>query len=339
MNIQHIRESLKLKWVSYYHKNRSWLVKMRVWGTYDAVRRPSSGFILATLSILEPQLEQILPFIVELNSNPDNIVTALGLNFNPEEQLYLIESNDSRLENQLDNESLSQALPNSQPLSPSVVATEIGADYTIFAPFVAEPVELKSEPPSQLEYKPLIPNVSKEEEGNSMPLVATPTEVENKNNSAPLAAFFSPEVENKSRPTSSVAVATTNVESKTTPVQTLGFFSPERDSKSKSVPSVITTVECKSKPLVAVATPYVESKSRFVSMAAFLDSAVQSNSLPSFVLDTNVDSKGRVVTTPQEDIQTQMNLPPPKRVRSLVNWIDEFCQGMESDREEPNFIP
>ena len=91
MEIQQLRQSLKQKWVNYYHQNRSWLIKMRIWGTYDGGRRPSSGFILATLSVLEPQLDQILPFILELNSNPDQIITALGLNFNPEEQLHLVQ--------------------------------------------------------------------------------------------------------------------------------------------------------------------------------------------------------------------------------------------------------
>ncbi|MDY6900879.1 MAG: DUF5331 domain-containing protein [Cyanobacteriota bacterium] len=99
MNIQQLRESLKIKWVKYYHQNRSWLEKMRIWGTYDGYRRPSSGFILATLSVLEPKLDEIFPFILELNNNPDEIITALGLNFNPEEQLHLIEDLDKPINN------------------------------------------------------------------------------------------------------------------------------------------------------------------------------------------------------------------------------------------------
>ncbi|MBD2440613.1 DUF5331 domain-containing protein [Nostoc sp. FACHB-110] len=89
MNIQQLRQSLKMKWLNYYHQNRSWLVKMRVWGTYNGLRRPSSGYILATLSVLEPEFEQMLAFMMDLNNNPDAIVTALGLNFNPEEELRL----------------------------------------------------------------------------------------------------------------------------------------------------------------------------------------------------------------------------------------------------------
>jgi Family of unknown function (DUF5331) len=91
MNIQQLRQSLKMKWLSYYAQNRSWLVKMRIWGTYDGMRRPSSGFMLATLSVLETQFEEILSFLTELSNNPDKIVAALGLNFNPDEELDFIQ--------------------------------------------------------------------------------------------------------------------------------------------------------------------------------------------------------------------------------------------------------
>ena len=87
MDIQHLRHSLKVKWLLYYRQNRPWLVRLQIWGTYDGQRRPSSSFILATLSNLEPQLTQMFPFIVALSNNPDQIVAALGLNFNPDMEL------------------------------------------------------------------------------------------------------------------------------------------------------------------------------------------------------------------------------------------------------------
>ncbi|MGB3636358.1 MAG: DUF5331 domain-containing protein [Rivularia sp. (in: cyanobacteria)] len=99
MNIKQLRESLKIKWVEYYHQNRPWLEKMRIWGNYDGFRRPSSGFILATLSVLEPKLDEIFPFILELNNNPDEIIAALGLNFNPEDQLHIIKDLDKPVNN------------------------------------------------------------------------------------------------------------------------------------------------------------------------------------------------------------------------------------------------
>lgn len=90
MQIEHLRHSLKLKWLLYYRQHRPWLVQLRIWGTYDGQRRPASSFILATLSNLEPQLTQLFPFIVSLNNDPDQIVAALGLNFNPDQELKSI---------------------------------------------------------------------------------------------------------------------------------------------------------------------------------------------------------------------------------------------------------
>lgn len=87
MNIQYLRQSLKTRWLSYYRDNRDWLTRLGVWVDCGGQRRPSSGFILATLSTLEPQLPELLPLIVELSNNPDRIVMALGLNFNPDDEL------------------------------------------------------------------------------------------------------------------------------------------------------------------------------------------------------------------------------------------------------------
>ena len=90
MDIKQLRQTLKLKWLSYCQKNRSWLLKIRVWRDYNGVRRPSSGYILATLSALEPCFQDILSIFVELNNDPDQIIRALGLNFNPDEELRLL---------------------------------------------------------------------------------------------------------------------------------------------------------------------------------------------------------------------------------------------------------
>ena len=87
VNTEQIRQSVREKWLAYYVENRQWLSRLGVWVNCDGQRRPSSGFILATLSVLEPRLSQLLPLVVDLSSNPDRIVMALGLNFNPEDHL------------------------------------------------------------------------------------------------------------------------------------------------------------------------------------------------------------------------------------------------------------
>lgn len=92
MNTEHLRKSLKTLWLSYYRTHRDWLVKLGVWVNCEGQRRPSSSFILATLATLEPDLLELLPLIVDLSSNPDRIVIALGLNFNPDEALEGLEA-------------------------------------------------------------------------------------------------------------------------------------------------------------------------------------------------------------------------------------------------------
>lgn len=87
MNVEYLRKALKTHWLNYYRKNRDWLIRLGVWITCEGTRRPSSSFILGTLSTLEPQLTELLPLVVDLSSHPDRIVMALGLNFNPEEEL------------------------------------------------------------------------------------------------------------------------------------------------------------------------------------------------------------------------------------------------------------
>lgn len=85
MNIDQLRQSLKDKWLNYYRENRQWITCIAIWVNCDGQRRPSSSFILGTLSVLEPRLTELLPLVVDLSNNPDRIVTALGLNFNPDE--------------------------------------------------------------------------------------------------------------------------------------------------------------------------------------------------------------------------------------------------------------
>jgi hypothetical protein len=99
VNTQQIRQSVRDKWLSYYEENRQWLSRLGVWVNCDGQRRPSSGFILATLSVLEPQLTHLLPLIVDLSSNPDRIILALGLNFNPDEELEALKAKGANSQN------------------------------------------------------------------------------------------------------------------------------------------------------------------------------------------------------------------------------------------------
>lgn len=92
MNVQQLRQNLRHQWLTYYQDNRDWLIHLAVWVNDNGQRRPSSSFILATLSVLEPRLTQLLPLVVGLNNSPDRIVSVLGLNFSPDEALKDLEA-------------------------------------------------------------------------------------------------------------------------------------------------------------------------------------------------------------------------------------------------------
>lgn len=84
---EQLRQSARSKWLAYYQENRHWIVRLAIWSTYRGQRRPSSSFIWGVLTALEPRLLDALPVIVELSNDPDPIISAFGLNCNPDEEL------------------------------------------------------------------------------------------------------------------------------------------------------------------------------------------------------------------------------------------------------------
>jgi hypothetical protein len=109
VDLEQLRQSLKSRWLDYYRDNRHWLAKLKVWVNAEGQRRPTSSFVLGTLSLLEPELIQMLPLIVDLNNSPDEIVRVLGLNFNPEAELRVLSAQAS--ENRLDADVSPRLLP------------------------------------------------------------------------------------------------------------------------------------------------------------------------------------------------------------------------------------
>jgi hypothetical protein len=93
-------------------------------------------------------------------------------------------------------------------------------------------------------------------------------------------------------------------------------------------------------PLLASLTTYdMESKSQPLSMVAAVDSAVANHNTPHFSLARDVENKDRWVTTPKKNLKAKLNVPPPKRVRHLADWVDEFCQGKGWRSTEDTVIP
>ena len=296
MNIQQLSQSLKIKWVSYYYKNRSWLETMRIWATYDGQRRPSSGFILAPLSVLEPQLAQIFPFILELNNNPDQIISALGLNFNPEEQSNLIKSDNFIADNQVSSQSSLDTLVSEKPDSENIgdrtmadsVPTEIQVEDTPKSSLT--PVsENHRESPASLPHKPTIP-------------LAVATKVQNKSKSTRSFGFATKGESNSVIPLTKATV----VQNKSKPLASV---------------AVATVVQNKGKPTKPIAVASRVESNSVVQLALFPEIERKSNSA---IAIAEVESK---------DVPHKVNLSPANKACKLANWIDDFCQGTGRDRE------
>ncbi|MEL6763845.1 MAG: DUF5331 domain-containing protein, partial [Cyanobacteria bacterium J06607_6] len=61
------------------------------------VGRRCSWSVIQTLSLLEPKLSQMMPLVVNLNTDPDRILIALGLNFDPAHELKRLSNAQQRL--------------------------------------------------------------------------------------------------------------------------------------------------------------------------------------------------------------------------------------------------
>ncbi|MCP6757375.1 MAG: DUF5331 domain-containing protein [Fischerella sp. CENA71] len=302
MNIQQLRESLKLKWVKYYFQNRPWLVKMRIWGTYDGERRPSSGFILATLSVLEPELDEILPLLLELNNNPDCIVTALGLNFNPEEQLHFLEDNNN---DDVEVETI-------QEKRLSETSTNI---YIDSQPQVA--VSSNKLNPSQNGKQDIGSRVSTQEHnqkksGSSL-TVANKLEIRG----TPVPAFAVMNRTNNGKALPALAV--------------IG----KAESNSKSPPTPLLTVISKTENSGNSANNSKPVRSLLIS------SNIKRESQPvlSAIATSKADSKTRLALLPPQDLIDNVNSAPTKQNYQLASWVDDFCQGARWDEDEATHIP
>ncbi|MEH2323409.1 MAG: DUF5331 domain-containing protein [Nostoc sp.] len=315
MNIQQLRQSLKQNWLSYYEQNISWLVKMRIWGTYNGLRRPLSGFILATLSVLEPQFDEILAFMLDLNNDPDKIVAALGLNFNPDQELRLIKSDNSMAISQVESEPPDENHSEDKYLSSAVTASKIA--------------------PHSLA-KTLDSNFSRADE--LMPLITATTEVvrTGKPELVVAATKISPDTPAKT-PSSGLLREYQPVRwhSGQLPSKASATMTSEFNSKAKNMPSMALATEVKSN---------APSARIPVGASLAITTEINSNGKPvrsplgrlpsgaSLAITTEVKSNGKHPNIQPEDVKSKANLATTN-ARSIASWVDEFCYGAR-DKED-----
>ncbi|MGV0105688.1 DUF5331 domain-containing protein [Nostoc sp. DSM 114160] len=304
MNIQQLRQSLKQKWLFYYKQNISWLVKMRIWATYDGLRRPLSGFILATLSVLEPQFDEILSFMVELNNDPDKIVAALGLNFNPDQELCLIKSEHSVI-SQVESELPDEKYFEDKHLSSVATASKI-ASHSLA--------------------NTLDSNLSRTDE--LVPSITATTEV---------ARIRKPELvvaATKIAPDTPAKTPSSDLPREYQPVRWHSGQLPSRGSatmtsevnnKAKTMPSVALATEVKSNaPPVRIP----------VGASLAITTEINSNgkAVRSLAITTEVKSNGKQPNIqPQED---KSKIIPTTNARSIASWVDEFCYGAREKEKD-----
>jgi len=105
-----LKKSIKEKWLNYYSTNSCWLkIAMEKNGNFrqkvsnqDKIR-PHAMVILGAVTALEPNLLSLMPSFCQLNSTPEELIKALELDFDPEEELGKLKK--QRVENQTNNDS------------------------------------------------------------------------------------------------------------------------------------------------------------------------------------------------------------------------------------------
>ncbi|MEH2174184.1 DUF5331 domain-containing protein [Nostoc sp.] len=307
MNIQQLRQSLKQKWLIYYKQNTSWLVKMRIWATYDGLRRPLSGFILATLSVLEPQFDEILSFMLELNNDPDKIVAALGLNFNPDEELRLIKSDHSMAISQVESESPDEKHSEDKHLSSAVTASKIALHSLA-----------KTLDSNLLRADELVPSITATTEVVRIHkpelIVANATKIAPdtpaKTPSSDLLRKYQPVRWHSGQLPSEASVTMTS----------------QVNSKAKTMPSVALATEVKSNapssriPVVA-------------SLAITTEISSNGKAVRSLAITTEVKSNGKEPNIQPQELKSKVNLPTTN-ARSIASWVDEFCYGAREKEKD-----
>ncbi|MEI1377609.1 DUF5331 domain-containing protein [Nostoc sp. UHCC 0926] len=353
MNIQQLRQSLKQKWLIYYEQNIPWLVKIRIWGTYDGLRRPLSGFILATLSVLEPQFDEILSFMLDLNNDPDKIVAALGLNFNPDQELLLIKSEHSMATSQVEGESPHEKHSEDQHVSSVVTASQIAPHS----------------PAKTLDFN--LPRADQ-----LVPSFTATTEVVQTSKPELIAAFatkIAPDTPVKTPSSSFLSESQPARSSKAACRQTSHSgqlssggsltMTSQVNSKAKTMPSVGLASEVKSNnktvrsskaacrqtspkgrlPVGALLATTIEICSNRKPMRSSKAACRQTSPkgrLPSgasLAITTEVKSNGKHPNIQPQHVKSKVNLIPTSNARSLASWVDEFCYGAR-DKEKDILI-
>ena len=125
---EQFKAELKDKWLNYYQANRGWLQHYmntnQNWHnvvSYDkeeldslevehnyTPRRPKCYFVLGVISVLEPSVRGLFTFMGYSTANSEEMIKALGLDFDPELELKKRSQQKTIQESELDKQYLDQ---------------------------------------------------------------------------------------------------------------------------------------------------------------------------------------------------------------------------------------
>ncbi len=338
MNIQELRQSLKLKWLNYYQKNHSWLVKMRVWATYDGERRPLSSFILATLSVLEPKLEQVFPFILELSNNPDQIISALGLNFNPEQQLHLIDSHDHTNNNCTHERSLGDNLVyDRQPGSGGLSHGEMAPEQAMIQNANLMTMLLDEE--EEIVNQPIPSSVAVKQENQPLPDFVRAQTQTAKTFFPPVAVLVNQD--NTKTQSHVEEVTTATLPTRTSPAVTTVKDYPISPPTEPPLEKVPPSLPLHTFVLDEVTGVFHQSEPGFRDFPQSSEKESPAYTLGETICIPSIAADNQSVS-PSSSLENQ---PEPegkatkKKRFNLASWVDEFCQGTGWDEEETIILP
>jgi hypothetical protein len=99
-NFEELKAGLKDKWLDFFEENQSWITQINEWKTeYNyGVKRPPAKLIIGIIAVLEPEINNYLIPLSTIDNSGDNVVNALGLNFNPHTELEKREEERAKIQ-------------------------------------------------------------------------------------------------------------------------------------------------------------------------------------------------------------------------------------------------
>jgi hypothetical protein len=99
-NFEELKAELKDKWLDFFEENQSWITKLGCWVECKQTKdkRPDSKVILSAISLLEPKIIDYLIPLVDINTDGEQVVRALGLDFRPQIELEKREEERAKIQ-------------------------------------------------------------------------------------------------------------------------------------------------------------------------------------------------------------------------------------------------